>query len=468
MAVLPRRWRRRWGLSQSRIRWLARSLALILILPFAVGGANAALLSGVASLLYLGWAALAFVLLPSDTGLARRMAPVAIPLLLLLGWVALPVLRLQFGAAMAPALLAPDLFGIAWCHACSLVAVVLSTGCAGRLRGFARITAHWLCVFGALLMAGTLAMRAFGSAELIAGMIEDQRQHRFSGLIGNANAAGISFGMISILMGGIALERWGDVRTVVRAAVPLAASLALIGAVVAFVLVALSQSRTAFAATGIALIVLIAGSWPGTARRGASRTRGALALGLLVAGAATGLAATAVLDRYTIAGADGSSRIAILRHYAQMALDAPLIGHGLGSFVTLNQRQLTPETVLQTGDFGAAHNALVQLAIEAGWPAVGLVGIALGAIVWRMLRDRRVAGRTRGRVIGRALLLAVAIAATGSMVDIALNVPAIAGLSAALLGLAWGRSLGGDHDPAHQYQRFGETLPPWPTPPIRN
>lgn len=446
--------------------WLARGLALVLILPLAAGGANTALLSGIASILYLAWAALAFALVPSDVGLARRMAPVAIPLVLLLGWFALP-LRPQFGAAPVPRLLAPDLFGIAWCHACSLVALALSAGCAGRMRGFARITMRWLCVFGAALIAGTLALRAFGSATMIAGLIEDQRQHRFAGLIGNANAAGISFGMIGVIMAGIAVERWDNWRSEARTSLPFVAPLALIGAIVALVLVALSQSRTAFAATLVALIVLFAGSWSAAARRRNIANRGSIALSLLVAGAATGVAATAVLDRYTVAGQDGSSRIAILWHYARIAADAPLTGYGLGSFVTLNQRDLTPATVLQIGDFGAAHNALLQLAIEAGWPAVGLVAIALGGIAWRIVRNRQSVAHLRGAVTGRALLLSVTIAAVGSMVDIALNVPAIAALSAALLGLAWGRALGGQHA-ASSPQRSGAILPPWPTSPIRS
>jgi hypothetical protein len=69
---------------------LGRSLALIVILPFAFGGANSAMLTAATSISQLGWAALALALVPSDGRLVVRMAPVALPLILLLGWTALP------------------------------------------------------------------------------------------------------------------------------------------------------------------------------------------------------------------------------------------------------------------------------------------------------------------------------------------------------------------------------------------
>lgn len=70
------------------------------------------------------------------------------------------------------------------------------------------------------------------------------------------------------------------------------------------------------------------------------------------------------------------------------------------------------------------------------------------------------------------MLLAVGIAGVGSMIDIALNVPAIAALTAALLGLVWGRALGdaAADPPGSTSSPQRETPPaaPWPTPDMRN
>ena len=428
---------------------------MILILPFALGGANSAVWTAATAITHLGWAALALALVPSDGRLVLRMAPVAIPMVLLLGWTALP-----FYPVLAPRLIAPpaapDLLALAWCHAFSLVALLIGCATIARLPGFGRTTAIWLCLFAAALITATLALRAFGTPEMVEHLVVDQRHHRFAGLIGNANAAGIFYGMISLVSHGVARERWRDGRIRARTDVPIGAMLAVMGVIVTLVLVALSQSRTAIAATLVAHFACNMGVLSRRRGRSAPVRWATPAVITIVAGVALWLSAGAVLDRYAALGAGGSQRIAILRHYIALANQAPLTGYGLGGFGTVNQRQLTPDTVLLVGDFGAAHNAPLQLAIEAGWPGLALVTLALGTLFWRIAR----APAIRSNTISRAMLLAVAIAATGSMVDIALNVPAIAALSAALLGIAWGRSL--RESPA--YPAHDETHPaPWPT-----
>ncbi len=448
-------------------RWLAYGLAPVLILPFAADGANSALLSASASILYLGWAALAFLLVPSDPALVRRMGPVAIPLILLLSWTAVPMVP-GLARGLVPTPLDPDLLGIAWCHAFALVALVLACGMAGRLRGFARAVTTGLCVCASLLIVAMLALRGFGPPGL-ADMMMDHRNHRFTGLIGNANAAGISFGMISLLMAGVARDRWEIWRARSRPHSPLAIPLALIGTIVALVLVAMTQSRAAFAATIVAHGVYALAPHPVSRVPSTSpRHRVVALLALTIGAGAVWLAAPSVLARYSIADADGSGRIAVLRHYFRLARDAPVFGYGLGGFSRFNAQTLTPDTVLLVGDFGAAHDAPLQLAIEAGWPAVALVAIAVLGIGSRIVRTPGLLRAT----LARAMLLAVAIAGAGSLIDIALNVPAIAALSAALLGLVWGRTLGGvaigSAGPPRSRQRETTLASPWPTPDMRN
>ena len=457
--------RRRSGGRSARLsNALGRSLALIVILPFAFGGANSAMLTAATAILQLGWAALALALVPSDGRLVVRMAPVALPLILLLGWTALP-----FRPELAPWLVsppvAPDLLGVAWCHAFSLVALLVGCATAARLPGFRRTTATWLCLFAAALITATLALRAFGTPDLAERFVVDQRHHRFAGLIGNANAAGIFAGMLSLLFHGVAHKQWRDWQIRVRRDVPIGAMIAVVGMIVTLVLVALSQSRTALAATLIAQCVCALGILSRRTRQATPSRWSIAALMVVIASAAAlWVSAGAVLDRYGALGQGGSSRIAILRHYVALARQAPLTGYGLGAFDTVNQHHLTPDTVLLVGDFGAAHNAPLQLAIEAGWPGLTLVALALGAALWQIARitaDRD----DRSDTTSRGMLLAVAVAATGSMVDIALNVPAIAALSATLFGIVWGRSL---RESAAYPARHIAYPNPWPTAAIRS
>jgi len=85
-------------------------------------------------------------------------------------------------------------------------------------------------------------------------------------------------------------------------------------------------------------------------------------------------------------------------------------------------------------NFGAAHNAPVQLAIEAGWPGLALLLVALAAIGWQIARARRDWWSV-------APLCALAAIAGSAMIDIALNVPAVVALFAVLLGSVWGAAL---------------------------
>jgi len=464
--AVARRHRSR-GAVQHESRWLAYGLALVLVVPLAADGANSALLSAAASILYLGWSATAFLRVSGSPAVLRRMAPVVIPLVLFLLWTAAPLYR-GLARDIVPAPLDPDLLGIVWCHAAALVAVLLGCGLAGRLRGFTRDAATGLCVCAALLMVATLLLRAFGEPGVAGSMIA-QRDHRFTGLVGNANAAGISFGMISLVMTGVARDRWERWRGRSGAYPPLAIPAAVIGAVVALVLVALTQSRAAFGATVLAQAVYALPRRPGLDRPPVSpRHRAVALLALALGAAAVWLAATSVLTRYAIADLDGPGRVAVLRHYFALARDVPLSGYGLGGFDRFNQRHLTPDTVLLVGDFGAAHNAPLQLVIEAGWPALALVAIALLGIGSHIVRTRDAIRAP----IARAMLLAVGVAGVGSMIDIALNVPAIAALTAALLGLVWGRALGdAAADPpgsTSSPQRETPAAAPWPTPDMRN
>jgi O-antigen ligase len=264
--------------------------------------------------------------------------------------------------------------------------------------------------------------------------MEDERLHRFAGSIGNPNAAGVIYGMLSLIALAVArvgFARWrkkpGDGRLLAALA---AAAVALVG----FALVGTTQSRTALALLVAGLALELATGAPGRKRR-----RGWRAAGFVVAAGALAVAAAGTLDRFAPVEADGVGRGAIWGYYLALAGKAPLIGHGVGSFVELNQRQLTQASAPALWSFGAAHAAPVQLALETGWPGVGLLAVVAALVLGRIIRRLRPAADP----VGLAMLLALMMALLAGMVDIALNVPGIAMLASILTGLSWGRALRG-------------------------
>ena len=274
-------------------------------------------------------------------------------------------------------------------------------------------------------MGVTLALRLVGTP--LGLPMEDDRMYRFSGTLGNPNAAGVVYAMLTLVLTGFAITRvaaWRSRRDDSRALAGLAAVLAvLVGAA----MVGLTMSRAALILLTLGQMVLIGAQFP--------RRRWPIlsALGLLlVAGIAS-----ATLDRFAPLGADGVGRLYIWRHYGGAALRAPLTGHGLGSFIAFNQTHLTPASAGALWSFGAAHAAPLQVALELGWPGLLLVAAAVGLVLGRLLRALAPARDP----VGAGAVLAVMAALGASIVDIALNVPGIMALTLALAGVCWGRSL---------------------------
>jgi O-antigen ligase len=209
---------------------------------------------------------------------------------------------------------------------------------------------------------------------------------------------------------------------------------ALAGSAVALVLCALTGSRSAVLLAMLGGALLLVRRWRRWQDgRPPLRLLGPAALALIVLLVLVAVF-TPVADRSAYLPEDAGSRWAVIDHYTGVANQSPLWGHGLGSFYEVNQRTLTAEVAPLYWNFGAAHNAPVQLAIEAGWPGLALLLIALAAIAFQIARARR----DWWSVAPLCALLAIAGSA---MVDIALNVPAVAAVFAVLLGSVWGAAL---------------------------
>jgi hypothetical protein len=251
-------------------------------------------------------------------------------------------------------------------------------------------------------------------------------QGRFAATIGNWNAAGTYLGMTATLCLAVILGRTEVHRGWLTRLfwVPLIAALVLCMA---------TQSRSAFTLT-LAAMIMIAVIWQRRAASHSGRTRQAakfaLPLGLVIIGVAY-VGGEALFPRYRALPIDSLSRWDIITTYWSYSMDSPLWGWGPGSFFELNQARLAPATALRFWSFGAAHNAPLQIALEAGWPALLMLSAGVAVIGVNI-------ARRAWRVEDIGLIGALGVAAGASMVDIAWNVPAIGALSCVLLGVLWG------------------------------
>ena len=407
-------------------RWPAPALALAGVLACGVGGANSEFLRALAAELTLLLAAAILIRARPPRLPVGDVAPVLGGLLAYLGWAALP------GLLWPKSLLAPDRLWPAWLADAGLVAAFLAAAVVGLRRRNTESFAIWLTAFTGLFIAGSLALRLAGPGLGWPFPLEDERLHRFAGSVGNPNAAGIAFAMLSLV--AVAVARVCAARWVERPGDGLL--LGGIGALAVglsgLTLVSISQSRMA-----LALVVAGLAVQQITRKRRHHRGRRWRLAGTALVVGCVALAAGATIDRFAPVEADSISRAAIWLHYGALAGRAPLLGYGLGAFAELNALTLTPDTAPALWSFGAAHAAPVQLALETGWLGVvmlGVVAVLVGRRVCRLLR----AGADP---IGQAMVLAVLVALAGGMVDIALNVPGIALLATILLGLCWGRAL---------------------------
>lgn len=403
------------------LRWAPPLLAVAITVEVAMGGSNgwasrpAAML---ANILIAG--SILATVAPSSRLWDRMRVPFLLCVAALL-WAGLPRLlpasiATLFGVPPHPA---PDRMIPDLAEAVSRLSLVMAA-CAVTYRlHTTRPILLWLAVAGGVYAGWMIA------TPLPWRLLSGAGQGRFAATIGNWNAAGAYFGMIALLCLALILAppASGCRRGLWLFALPLAAALLLCMA---------TQSRSAFTLTAVALVVSLMRKRR-LMTRSPYRTRAAaLTIGFaLVTMAIAYLGSQALFPRYLALSADGLSRWDIVTTYAGYTLDSPLWGFGPGSFFEVNQARLTPATALRFSDFGAAHNAALQIALEDGWPALLLLALGVAVIAYDALRRDWGAEET-------GLAGALVILAGASMVDIAWNVPAIGALGCVLLGALWG------------------------------
>jgi hypothetical protein len=196
-----------------------------------------------------------------------------------------------------------------------------------------------------------------------------------------------------------------------------------------------SSSRAAFSVTVPMMAVLLFLSMRGRWRSGAHVRR------TVIAGGAIGLivllvAGGAMLRKVSLLSEVGNfNRTIIWKSSIRAAEGSPLLGWGLGTYTDI-YAAYQPDEMRQAND--KAHSTPIELFVETGWlglvPSLLLVAIPWGTCLigaWR---------RRRQRYLMAAAVAVPGIAILHSCVDFSLQIPAIAFISSAFLGMGWAQT----------------------------
>jgi O-antigen ligase len=329
-------------------------------------------------------------------------------------------------------------------------ALVLAAAAAAASPRQAEAVLKALLAVGALHTAAGLIMYA-ADPDSVAGYAKGGHQWRFTGTLLNANACAASLAMSAAL----AAAYFRTTLRVLGKAPSGAKSDPMIRCGVAAMLIflfagacAMTQSRTALAALllVVAAIVFFPSRAGGEdAEEGGRRRRwGRVAAGAVAAlaciGVAVALTGGSTLERLSEIEGDASTRLQAYELFIGKTLEAPLFGYGLGSFAMVANPGADVDLASRIWNMGAAHNAWLQAAMEGGLPyAVALTAAVAAFLGMALLRRAVTPGQRAARLAAFGGLVAVTVSA---LVDIALNVPAVAAQAMVLVGVFGGASLG--------------------------
>lgn len=410
---------------------------IVLIGSFVALGGNSYVLGTAASVAAFGTAATIILLLPPVTGFWKRLGPVLLPFALALGWAAIPLLAPDSAAWRG--WLAPGAFKASWI---ALAGILIWLPIGAMMGARPRLTNQTIDILAVLVVPWILfSLIAFkADPGNIWGIEKGLVRPRFSATLLNPNTTGCAMAMISVLL---ASRFMTEARTALRSTSAKRRS-AVIRLVLAWLILmlvlsamALTGSRLAmiFGGIGLVLTALLAHRLADENRPYYFACVFALLLPLIVGLMIGGMR---LAQKTASVAGDAAIRIRDHEYYWKLSLETPWFGRGLGSFRALNTATLDSADVLHRWNFGAAHNVLLHGALEAGWPFVLLmaVGVAGGA---KILFSARATIAFDSMMYG--LILAVGIAVVFGIVDIALNVPALAATATWLGGLAVGRAI---------------------------
>lgn len=163
------------------------------------------------------------------------------------------------------------------------------------------------------------------------------------------------------------------------------------------------------------------------------------ACALLVTGVMA-LSGEVVLARFDSTTVDAAGRMTLYRAVFDAILAEPWIGVGYGTF-EVSFPMVRDATIDTPFLLDKAHNSYLEFAFEAGVPAFALMMGLLGGLVALCLHG--IWKRRGNRLFPCVGVAAAALTASHALVDFSIQIPAVAVVFAALLGVASAQSLRG-------------------------
>lgn len=122
----------------------------------------------------------------------------------------------------------------------------------------------------------------------------------------------------------------------------------------------------------------------------------------------------------------------------QALADRPLLGTGLGTFENIFRSLRAEDFGASEATYDVVHNSYLEMAVEAGLPAAGLLYAALGLMILVFLHGAR--ERRRAVIYPCSGLGVATLFGLHSLVDFSLQIPAVAATFAVICGVAYAQS----------------------------
>lgn len=200
----------------------------------------------------------------------------------------------------------------------------------------------------------------------------------------------------------------------------------------------LTQSRGAFVAGAIALLLYLGLLRSASILRSPAFYGGFVAIVLATAVILMHFSGEETMQRFEQTGANFGNRLVYYETTLQAMADRPLLGTGYGTYANAFMAYNGPET--GTYFLDKAHNTYLQLMFELGWPAALALISCLGYLTSRCWQGLR--GRGRDGVYPATVLACSVFVGIHALVDFSLEMPANAATYALLLGMGCAQALG--------------------------
>jgi O-antigen ligase len=283
----------------------------------------------------------------------------------------------------------------------------------------------------------------FADPNSVLGIPKAYHEGRLTGTFASANVAATVFGSLAVLQLSSLFSSLDRVAPNARIASLSFLNLSLWGAIrvltlaVTSIALVLTGSRAGISIT-LAMMVLVGFTAAQTAQ---STKKG---LNYVAVASIAGLAALVLIsvmispaiNRFVGGTDEITNRSLIFSEHFKAFLQSPLTGWGLGTFRLINIQLTRPETVDAFWSLAAAHNVVLQWLEETGIVGAALMLATIFSLLWAGRESLNKKRATSAQALG--ILAASLLVMVHSMSDYALQVPSVAAMWAALLGILVG------------------------------